>query len=217
MKKFTEQLSLRVISFLGWLIIDLLARTCRYQVTGYENALKMIKSGDGLIMAIWHGRTMLPICYCRGLGIWAITSLSKDGEIQTRIVNRFGYQIIRGSTGRGAIKAALIAAKKLEAGGVLAITPDGPKGPPNEVQEGTIFLAQKANCPIIPIGVGISPRKIIPVWDSYAFPMPFAKCAIIFGDPIYLTDADPNPSHAEIIKNALNDVQSRAQLAVKEG
>lgn len=217
MNKLREELELRIISFLGWLMIRCVGLTCRHRVIGYENARKLIESGQGCIFTLWHGRTMLPVHYCRGLGVWAITSLSRDGEIQSRIVSRFGYQIIRGSSARGAIKAALVAAKKLEQGGVLAITPDGPRGPAHEVQEGTIFLARRANCPVIPVGVGISPRKILSAWDKYALPLPFAKCAIIFGEPITVTDDEASPSPAEIIKNAMNDLERQAQLMVREG
>jgi hypothetical protein len=152
------------------------------------------------------------------MGIWAITSLSKDGEYQTRIVSRFGYRIIRGSSRGGGIKAALAACKKLREGGILAITPDGPLGPPNEVQEGIVFLAQHAPCPIIPIGVGVRPRKILPVWDSYALPMPFARCALVFGEPIYIPDGAEHMTAArETIRSAVDDVQRQAQLQVREG
>jgi lysophospholipid acyltransferase (LPLAT)-like uncharacterized protein len=160
----------------------------------------------------------MPVYYCRGMGIWAITSLSRDGEMQTQTIERLGYKSIRGSTGRGGIRAALTAAKKLQEGGILAITPDGPKGPPNEVQEGIVFLAQLAGCPIIPIGVGMRPRKLMQAWDSYALPMPFAKCALVFGEPIYVREDESGySSSAEDIKIALDEIQRRAQRMVREG
>jgi lysophospholipid acyltransferase (LPLAT)-like uncharacterized protein len=215
-KEFAIEIAYRLVSFLLWVVAWSLGRTCRFEVTGYENMRELVESGQGCIMAVWHGRTLPPMYYCRGMGIWAITSLSRDGEIQTRIINRLGYRTVRGSTYRGAIRAAVGAAKKLQAGGVLAITPDGPTGPYHEVQEGIIFLARRADCPIIPIGVGVRPRLIIPVWDKYALPVPFAKVALIFGEPIHLSeDSDLAPS--EIIKNALNDLEQQAKAMVREG
>ena len=217
MSGFRRDLGLRLISFLAWITMHVLGHTARFQVVGYEKVQEFVKARRGFILALWHGRTLLPIHYCRGMGIWAITSLSRDGEIQTRTVSRFGYRIIRGSTGRGAIKAALTACKKLEEGGILAITPDGPKGPANEVQQGIVFMAKRVGCPIIPIGVGARPRKLMHAWDSYALPAPFARCALVFGDPIYLTDSDSEEPAAADIKTAINDVQRQAQLMVKEG
>jgi len=218
MKKFRQELEYRLISFLAWAMIHLIGHTCRLRVTGYERVQELVKAGRGFIMAVWHGRTLLPVHYCRGMGIWAITSLSRDGELQTRIVRRFGYRIIRGSSGRGGVKAALTAVKQLQEGGILAITPDGPKGPPNEIREGIVFLAERAGCPIIPIGVGARPRKLMSSWDSYALPIPFARCALVFGEPISLTrDALENRSPEEVIKAALDDLQQQAHLAVEEG
>ena len=211
----TDEFKIRLVSFLACGLMRIIGCTTRFQVVGYEKVQELVKSGKGFILAVWHGRTLLPIYYCRGMGIWAITSLSRDGEIQTRTVSRLGYRIIRGSTGRGAIKAALSACRKLVEGGILALTPDGPKGPPNEVQQGIVFMAQQAGCPIIPIGVDARPRKLMNAWDSYLLPAPFAKCALVFGDPIYIEPGDESPE--DRIKTALNDVQKQAQKIVEEG
>ena len=218
MKRFQQELKLRFVSFIIWLVVQVIGRTARFRIVGFEHVRKSVGSEQGFIMAVWHGRSLLPIFYCRGMGIWAITSLSRDGEFQTRIVSRFGYRIIRGSTGRGGIKAALTACKKLEDGGILAITPDGPKGPPNKVQEGIVFMAQRTGSPIIPIGVGARPRKLLPAWDSYLIPALFSKCAIVFGEPISVAagGAGGRPP-TEILECALNDVQHQAQSMVKEG
>jgi len=217
MSKFGQELKYRLLSLSAWVLIHAIGHTARFRVTGYERVQELVKSGRGFIIAVWHGRTLLPVHYCRGMGIWAITSLSRDGELQTRIISRFGYRTIRGSSGRGGIKAALAACKRLQEGGILAITPDGPKGPPNQVQEGIVFLAQRAGCPIVPVGAGARPRMLMRAWDSYALPMPFAKCALAFGEPIHLTEGQlGNGSPEDILKAALDDVQRRAQLMVKE-
>lgn len=211
------ELMFRTTSFLGSLIIRGLGATARFDVRGFDRVKKMADTKRGFILAIWHGRTMLPVYYCRGMGIWAITSLSRDGEIQTRTISRFGYRIIRGSTGKSGIKAALVAAKKLDEGGILCITPDGPKGPANEVQDGVVFLADRAGCPIIPVGVGISRRKLLRAWDSYTVPYPFTKCGVIFGEPILSSDVSPDgPALGEIIKDRLNRLQAEAQDMVGE-
>lgn len=194
-----------------------LGRTTKFEEVGLDRVKQYMKEGRGLILAIWHGRTMLPIYYCRGLGFWAITSLSRDGELQTRTISRFGYQIIRGSTGRGGVKAALTACKRLQEGGVLAITPDGPKGPAFQVQEGTIFLAQHAGCDIIPVGVGLTRRRLMRAWDKYAVPLPFGRCGLVFGEPISLQEAVDGLSPEERIRLALDAVQRQAQEMVKEG
>ncbi len=217
MKLLRSASGLRITAFMAWLVMQFIGHTCRLKVIGFDKVRALQKEGKGFIMAVWHGRTLLPIFFVRGMGFWAITSLSIDGEIQTHVVSRCGFKIIRGSTGRGAVKAGLLAAKRLEEGGILTITPDGPLGPPNEVQEGIVFLAHRAQCPVIPVGVGISRRKILNAWDSYAVPMPFARGAIVFGDPIYVPDDKADPSPRLIIKEALDKMQAEAQALAKEG
>lgn len=215
MKEFRDKLKLKLLPLLGWGLISTIGHTIRYRVTGFERVQGLIKSGQGFIMAVWHGRTLLPVYYCRGMGIWAITSLSSDGELQTRTISRLGYRIIRGSSARGGIKAALTACKKLEEGGILAITPDGPRGPHREVQEGTVFLAKRTGCPIIPIGVGANPRKLLSAWDEYTVPHLFARVSLVFGEPVYLSSDEEHPS--QVLKAALDAVQSQAEQEVKEG
>lgn len=208
---------LGLLSIAAWALMHAIGHTACFKVIGYGQVTELVKSGKGFILAVWHGRTLLPVHYCRGMGIWAITSLSRDGELQTRIVSRFGYRTIRGSTGRGAIRAALAACKRLEEGGILAITPDGPKGPVHEVQPGIIFMAQRAECPIIPIGVGARPRRLMKAWDEYLLPLPFAKCALVFGEPLHIRKDELIEPYQEMLKKALDDVQAQAQTMVKEG
>lgn len=220
MKQFKQELTFRVGSFLAWTVAQIIGRTTKFHITGDELFREHHLSGKGLIIAIWHGRTLLPVYYYRGLGVWTITSLSRDGEFQTRIVNRFGFRTVRGSSGRGGMKAALIISKKLAEGGILAITPDGPRGPIHEVQDGTVFLSRHAGCPIIPVGVGLSKRKLTKAWDKYAFPYPFGRCEMVFGEPISPPESDSEEETnvvSGILKAALLDVQRKAQFAAGEG
>lgn len=217
MSKRTDDLKIRLIVFIAWLVMHIIGFTSRLKIVGYEYFKELLDHDQGFIMAIWHGRTMLPIYTYRGMGIWGITALSKDGEIQTRLINRFGYRTVRGSTNRGGIKAALAAAKKLGEGGILAITPDGPNGPVYKVQDGIIFLAQRANCPILPLGVGIRNQIKASSWDSYALPLPFAKSAIIFGKPIWAKEPEEgNKSLKQVLKEELDRLQREAKLMVGE-
>lgn len=220
MKNLKQELIFRIGSFLAWLLVEIIGHTTKFHITGDEQFREYLNSNKGLILAIWHGRTLLPVYYYRGLGIWAITSLSRDGELQTRIIGRFGFRTVRGSSGKGGMKAALITSKKLADGGILAITPDGPKGPIYEIQDGTIFLSRRAGCPIIPVGVGLSKRRLTKAWDKYAFPFLFGRCEMIFGEPISPPKDDSDEECNAIrdtLKAALLDVQQKAQSAAGEG
>jgi lysophospholipid acyltransferase (LPLAT)-like uncharacterized protein len=172
-----------IIGFIVWAIARAIGMTLRVRFENPERLIEATAKG-GAILVSWHGRTLIPASTFRGRGYWALISLSRDGEIQNHIFRRFGYQTIRGSTGRGGVRAVLQLARKIREGGVLAFTPDGPRGPTHKVQQGTIFLAQKSGCPILPLGISARPRKLLGTWDSYMIPMPFGRGAFVFGEPI---------------------------------
>jgi lysophospholipid acyltransferase (LPLAT)-like uncharacterized protein len=203
-----------VIAFLVWALARLIGATLRVRYENFERVREALGSGGGAILVSWHGRTLIPANIFRGRGYWALISLSRDGEIQDRIFRRFGFQTIRGSTGRGGVRAALQLAKKIQEGGVLAFTPDGPRGPTRRVQQGTIFLAQRSGCPIIPLGISARPRKLLPTWDSYLIPLPFARAAFVVGEPIYVPadlDEAGKEQAAARLEEAIDACESRAE------
>jgi lysophospholipid acyltransferase (LPLAT)-like uncharacterized protein len=209
-RKLTEYGLWRIV----WWTSYLIARTLRYRIEGFDGLLDHQKTGKGLILALWHGRTLLPIYYCRNRGFWAIISLSRDGEMQNRVVSRYGYRTIRGSSGKQGARAFLESVRRLQEGGVLSITPDGPKGPDRKVQIGTVMLSQRSGCPVLPIGASCHPRKLLGSWDSYMFPKPFGRAAIVFGDIIWPPE-DASDDACEQwrlqIEAAISEVESRAE------
>jgi hypothetical protein len=193
--------------------------TSRRTVVGFEHVEELVKAKTGFIMVVWHGRTLIPLYHLRKLHMWAITAWSRDGALQTRIIGRLGYRCIRGSTGLGGVRAAVAGCAKLKAGEILALTPDGPLGPPYEVQEGILLMAERTGCPIVPLGVGIKGRKLLGAWDSYAIPSFFNRCAMVIGEPIYIQRSESEPDrrrHAELVKTALDEAFSDARKLVGE-
>jgi lysophospholipid acyltransferase (LPLAT)-like uncharacterized protein len=203
-----------VIAFFVWALARSIGMTLRIRYENMDRLHDAIAKHGGAIIVSWHGRTLIPANVFRGRGYWALISLSRDGEIQDHIFRRFGYQTIRGSTGRGGVKAALQLAKKIQEGGVLAFTPDGPRGPTHKVQQGTIFLAQRSGCPVIPLGISARPRRLLPTWDSYMIPLPFSRAAFVVGEPMFVpSDADEagKKRAAESLEAAINACEERAE------
>lgn len=210
----------RVVSFLVYWFVRLLTLTLRVRIVGEECVLALQESGNGAILVTWHGRTMLPIVHFRNRGYWAIISTSRDGEYQNQIFKRFGWQTVRGSTSaRGAVQAALTVTKQLRRGAILALTPDGPRGPSRVVQPGAIFLAQKSGSPIIPTGISAYPRKLSRrSWDRYLIPHPFSRVVWLYGDPIYIpADARSEEDQklwADRIGAAIDALEAQAEREV---
>lgn len=190
----------------------------RLRVLNFEQVLERARQGKGAVLVTWHGRSLIPANVFQGRGFWAIISLSRDGEVQNHIFRRFGFRIIRGSTGRGGIRAALEAARRVAEGGILAFTPDGPRGPHRQVQPGALFIAQKAGCPIIPAGVAAYPRKLLPTWDRYMIPLPFARGVFIFGEPIEVPHNLSDEQFEQLrqqVEQAINALEEQAEQMVR--
>ena len=200
---------------LGWLIALVVRCICITLRFHKENAEGIAPNSGGSILVTWHGRSLIPAWLLRDKGCWALISLSKDGEMQNNIFQRFGFQTIRGSTGRGGVRGALQAARKVKEGGVLAFTPDGPRGPTHKVQLGVILMAEKSGAPIVPIGCSANGRWLFKKsWDSYMIPKPFAKAYFLVGEPIYIPPGQNEAQRmvfATVVESAINALEKRAE------
>lgn len=168
----------------------------------------------GAIYVTWHGRTLIPAMVMARRGCWALISLSRDGEIQNNFFQMLGYQTARGSTGRGGIRGALQLARRVKEGGVLVMTPDGPRGPTHKVQLGVILMAEKAGAPIIPVGVSANRRWLMKSWDSYMLPKLFSRVPFVVGEPIEIPpklDDAGRQHYAEIVELAINRLEREAE------
>ena len=120
-----------------------------------------------------------------------LVSVSKDGEILARTVQRFGLHPIRGSTSRRGPQSLLEMTRVVGEGYSAVITPDGPRGPAQVMQPGIISLAKVTGVPIIPMSGSVSRFIRVKSWDRFIVPLPFARCHIRFGSPIVVpSDAD---------------------------
>lgn len=214
---FWEDFKRSLVFWPLWLLVTGIAATVRFRVEGWDKLLKVVRDGKGGLVLPWHGVTILPIFYCRNMGFYSMVSVSRDGKLQDKMLRSRGFNTIRGSSGRHGVRALLEAVRLVHEGAVLAHTPDGPKGPPKKVQPGTVYLAQKSGCPILPVGVACSPCKRLRSWDSHMVPLPFARAAIAFGDPIYIgADEDENEG-AIRIENAINEADLCASEILEGG
>jgi lysophospholipid acyltransferase (LPLAT)-like uncharacterized protein len=179
------------------------------------DAEKLEKLGSAKMLLGWHGRTMVAANVYKGRGYWAIISQSRDGEMQTRIFKKFGFQIIRGSTKRGGVQAAIDSIRVLQEGGTMAFTPDGPRGPSGIVQPGLLLIARKSGAAIVPVGVSARWRWLAPTWDRYLVPFPFSRCVMIYGDPIYLPE-DADDEEQERVRQLVEQEMHRLEVLAEQ-
>lgn len=159
MKRLRTWLKLAVLPPLVAWTIRALGTLLRVRAEGTQPLDALYREGKRVIIAFWHGRQlMMPLAY-RGREAHILISQHRDGELIHRVVRRFGFHSVRGSSTRGGV-AALRQLIELGRSGVdLVITPDGPQGPRQVVQRGVLQLAKATGLPIVPLAFGCSKKN----------------------------------------------------------
>jgi lysophospholipid acyltransferase (LPLAT)-like uncharacterized protein len=165
------------------------------------------KAHAPVIYCVWHNHLILALASYDDYalekwheqGLAAMVSASGDGALLAATLAKFGVHTIRGSTSRRGPQALLEAARWLRKGFSVAITPDGPRGPAHQIQDGIIYLAQVSGRPIVPIS-NYTPWKIrMPSWDRFQIPLPFARCELYDNEPIYVP-RDATEAERQLLK-----------------
>ena len=119
----------------------------------------------------------------RPVGV-AMISASRDGELITRFLARFGLTAVRGSANRRGSGALRELAGWIKRGHDVGITPDGSRGPCYEIKPGLVLLAQLSGRPLLPIRLEYSSAWRTKSWDRFFIPRPFSRVTFIVGEPL---------------------------------
>ncbi len=173
----------------GALLIRVLGSTWRIDRRGLDAADGRIAAGERCILAFWHAR-MLPLVYThRGRRIAVLVSRHRDGELIARIIERLGFVTARGSSTRGGEEGVLEMLRYAEQGHVLGISPDGPRGPAEQLKPGVVYLASRTGLPVVPLASAAAGAHVLGSWDRFRVPRPFARVVVACGPPIMVPPA----------------------------
>lgn len=184
-----------------WLLSGLFS-TVRFDVGGEGVLDRLDGAGTPYILVAWHGR-LLPLAYLlRGRGIVAMVSRSSDGEYITRVVERWGYLVSRGSSSHGGREALRELLQHARAGRTIALTPDGPRGPRQKMKPGALIAAQRTGLPILPMAAGADRGWWFESWDRFLVPKPFSRVRVACGEPVTIP-RDRTPEEVAAVGAAL--------------
>jgi lysophospholipid acyltransferase (LPLAT)-like uncharacterized protein len=175
-RRFTlgQRIALRLIIFLGHTLIRLIGPTLRTSVSYEEGAQKTLDQRP-TILSFWHA-CIVPATYAfRNLGIRVMSSNSYDGEYMGRIIRKFGYVPVKGSSSRNAVRALLGLRRALGQGWAVAFTLDGPRGPRYKVKPGPVALARSSGVPMAAFHISVDKAWVLNTWDRLMIPMPFSR------------------------------------------
>jgi lysophospholipid acyltransferase (LPLAT)-like uncharacterized protein len=202
----------------GWRLLSLLHRLVRVEAVGREHFEAIRASGDPLLIAIWHGRILLPILEHRDQGITPLISLSRDGEMITRTIEKLGYRSIRGSSSRGGSNALAALIELLgRRGEIAAIMPDGPRGPRHRLKPGTARIARATGAWVLPMSWAGERAWSFSSWDRFQLWKPFSRAVVIYGEPFRLPADEDFAAQQEQLRAALLAVEQQADAWFREG
>jgi hypothetical protein len=208
-----KRLEVALIAGLGYPLLALLGRTLRWRVEGLEHLDAVATGGHRPIMVFWHGRILPATYYFRHRGIVVMSSLNFDAEWTGRIIQRFGYLRVRGSTSRGAARALRQFVREMADGRPAGFTLDGPRGPACKAQPGAVWLARVTGNPLLPFHIEAARYWTVRSWDRTQIPRPFSLMTLVVGAPIDVArDADDAAIDRarQGLERVLEDLRSRA-------
>ena len=208
-------LNFRVVPFFAAHLVKLLAYTLRVKYEGLEPVQGLVQSDRRFILAFWHRRlVMMPLAYPfrrKGRGVAILASDSRDGERSTATWKWFGIHSVRGTATDDGAKALVRMIRAVKDGWDFGITPDGPKGPLQELKPGVIALAKRTGAAIVPVCVAFDRAWHLNTWDRMPIPMPFAACTVRFGEPLEVPpkafESEWNPK----VESVLNGLEEWAE------
>src|SRR5271156_1817552 len=175
-----QRIVLRIIIAAGYWFIRLIGPTLRLSVSREEDAEKTLDERP-LITSFWHA-CIIPSTYIfRDFGIRVMSSNSYDGEYMGRIIRKFGFVAVKGSSSRNAVRALLGLRRALQEGWTVAFSIDGPRGPRHKVKPGPVALARSSGVPLTMYHMAVDRAWVLNTWDRLIIPKPFSRVLMRFG------------------------------------
>lgn len=193
-------------------------RTTRWTLDGQEH-FAPFGAGVPVVFAFWH--EFLPLMpallliarklpFYRATPLHTLVSQHRDGQFIGAVVRRFGILPILGSSTRGGAAGLRGLVTVLNQGGLIGITPDGPRGPRREAAAGVAQLAALAGVPVLPCAARTNRRIQLRTWDRMPVPLPFGRGVMVCGSAITVS-RDGWKGAVPAITEALNQAADRAE------
>ena len=188
MIKYLSRFALKygLMSFAYYLVRAYLC-LIKIRAVNEEMTLQYLKSGQKMIVAIWHQRIIPVVDYARKFSVYepsVMISQSRDGDIIAGVFSLLNFRPVRGSSSRGGKEALADMIVDLAENQMAVHVLDGPQGPRGVVKPGLIVMAQSTGVPIVPVYISVDRAWVLNSWDRTLIPKPFSKITVRWDGPI---------------------------------
>jgi len=205
-----NSLLLWTIEHAGPWLMRLFGMTLRFRENPLARASRLHPKKSQGIYAFWHAHQLGCCLFYHDIPIHIMISRSRDGEYVARLAQGLGFRPVRGSSSRGGAEASLAMLQAARQGHVLAITPDGPRGPRHQSHPGFHLLARKTGLPVHPVAIGFSDWWELRSWDRFRVPKPFSRAVAYVGEAVPMPGGD-SPEDAKEARRRLDEALNRAE------
>jgi lysophospholipid acyltransferase (LPLAT)-like uncharacterized protein len=199
-----QRFALAVVPLVMWVLLQIFGRTWRFEVIAEEGVVP-VRFGERPgpeIYCFWHQCVLPCTMYFRHARAVILISRSFDGELITRILRKFGYGAVRGSSSRSAREGLLGLKDVIENGRTAIFTADGPRGPIFQTKMGPVKLAQMTGAPIGAFHLQPERAWTMRSWDRFLVPKPFTRIVVSWAQwthvPTDLAAEEFEPKRAEL-------------------
>ena len=183
----------------------------RWKIEGEKYLDDAVNSDNPVFVCVWHGRSVFGAYYISGkkYPAYAIAGHHKDAELMARVLAKWGYGLIRGSSSRGGRDVVREMTKKFKQGKTVCITSDGPRGPAEIAKKGAVRTALECGAVIIPMTGNASRYWQFKSWDKFILPKPFSTIYLKIGYPIEYDHQNLSQvDGAGLVTKAINTLQN---------
>ncbi|MBP7654695.1 lysophospholipid acyltransferase family protein [Candidatus Dependentiae bacterium] len=178
-----------LIPNLVYFYLNFVHKTSKIKIINGSYYSDLIKNNDKIVFAIWHGRQFSALYIHKNQGITVLVSPSRDGNVQSSFLKKFGFKTIRGSSDKNPVKSLIKMIKTAKTEKChFAFAVDGPKGPVYKVKQGITGFAAKTGYKILPITSSSKFKFFLKTWDKCLIPLPFNKITIMYGQPVSVSE-----------------------------
>jgi hypothetical protein len=227
-KIFYSFIAQELLAWISMRYIELVFLTSQKKIINDKIIHDSIKLRSPLIIAFWHNRlVMIPAMAKRiknshpNYNFMTLASRHGDGRIVGRVMHKFGLISILGSTkdGRKSSRGIDFASMRqildgLKRGYSLGITPDGPRGPNQQINGEVVNIARISQAKIVAISYASSRFITFNSWDQFKLPLPFSKICFFVNEQVLSIPRQSSKQdiieYEKILAQELNFSQQRA-------